>query len=155
MKIFYLTISYDGEETARLREDYKDTLPPKKLRGIRVYRLVDEYERSERYCCVFSPWGFLRLYFRRPAGIGGYWVETLGKWIRKRTRVCVLKRKRQIFFGRHPSEILLDLLRDNGFNAYVFEFIGHSHTEFHLKVEDLAGMRIDPEWIQARSGQKR
>lgn len=74
-----------------------------------------------------------------------YWEKK-----RKSLRVCVLKRKLQIFFGYHPAMILLALLRSNGFKVSVFKFTNASETAFHLELKDLAAERLDLEWIKTR-----
>ena len=63
MKIFGVNIIYDEKETIYFREQFKDSIPPKKLSRLRAYEITNEFDGFRKYRCAFSLLGvFFRIY---------------------------------------------------------------------------------------------
>ena len=64
MKIFGVSIIYNETENLDFKEQWKDTLAPKKARKLRAYEITNESDRFRKWRCSFGFWSMIKLHIQ-------------------------------------------------------------------------------------------
>lgn len=79
MKIFGVNIRYDEMETLAFKEQWKETLTPKRARKLRAYEITNEADRFQKWRCSFGFWSMIKLHVQT---VLKYWFITRPKYLR-------------------------------------------------------------------------
>jgi len=85
MKMFGVNIIYSAEESIKFREDWKDTLTPKRAKKLRAYEITNESDKFKKWKCSFGLLSTIKLHIQT---VFKYWFNDRPKYLRWLNNQC-------------------------------------------------------------------